>query len=348
MTRARDIADQQDNLGGAVPPVVAGKNAIINGGFDVWQRGTSFSVPTDYSTYTVDRFICYRGGLNSGATISRQSTNDTTNLPFIRYCLRYQRNSGNSQTGELTLLSAIETSDSIRFAGRTVTLSFYARAGANYSPTSNALVVRLDSGTGTDQSIATGFTGQTAVINNSATLTTTWQRFTYTGNVAATATQLGFYVFAQATGTAGANDWFEITGIQVETGSVATPFSRAGGTIAGELAACQRYYFRNQNPLVTNAQIGGIGFTFSSTAGVNSIPLPVAMRVVPTSLDYSGLRPYDITAGSVLTLTSASIAGDSTQTTGTYTYVLSSGTANRMIRIDASATTGYIGFSAEL
>jgi len=157
MTRSRDVADTQDNLGGAVAPFVAGKNAVINGGFDVWQRGTSFAVPTNYNSYTADRFVAYRSGLNTGATISRQLTNDTTNLPNIQYCLRYQRDSGNTATGDLALLNGCETANSIQFAGKVVSFSFYARAGANYSATSNLLQLRVDSGTGTDQNIGTGY-----------------------------------------------------------------------------------------------------------------------------------------------------------------------------------------------
>jgi hypothetical protein len=55
VTRARDVADTQDNLGGAVPPFVAGKNAIINGDMRVSQRGTSFTIAS--TAYTLDRFF---------------------------------------------------------------------------------------------------------------------------------------------------------------------------------------------------------------------------------------------------------------------------------------------------
>jgi len=133
------VADSSTSTGLRYTGTPSASNPLINSAFDVWQRGTSFAVPTNYTTYTADRYVAYRGGLNSGATISRQSTNDTTNLPFIRYCLRYQRDSGNTATGDLSLLSSMETSDSIRYAGRTITFSFYARAGANFSATSNAL-----------------------------------------------------------------------------------------------------------------------------------------------------------------------------------------------------------------
>jgi hypothetical protein len=273
MTRARDVADTQDNLGGAVAPFVAGKNAVINGGFDIWQRGTSFAVPQNYSTYTADRFVSYRGGLNAGATISRQLTNDTTNLPNIQYCLRYQRDSGNTATGDLALLNGCETANSIQFAGKVVSFSFYARAGANYSATSNLLQLRVDSGTGTDQSIGTGYTGQATLISASATLTTTWQRFTFTGTVPATAKEIGWYVFESPTGTAGANDYYEITGVQLEIGNVATPFSRAGGSIGGEFALCQRYYQRL-------GALYGYAFAPDSIQGtVSGAP----MRAMPTA-----------------------------------------------------------------
>jgi hypothetical protein len=139
----------------------------------------------------------------------------------------------------------METINSIPFAGKTVTMSFYARAGANYSAASNALNVYLISGTGTDQSRGSGnaYTGEAFPINaQTATLTTTWQRFTFTGTVGATATELAFYSFYTPSGTAGANDYFEMTGCQIDIGSVALPFRTYAATIQGELAACQRYY----------------------------------------------------------------------------------------------------------
>jgi hypothetical protein len=48
--------------------------------------------------------------------------------------------------------------------------------------------------------------------------------------------------YSEPTGTAGANDYFEVTGVQIDIGSVALPFRTNGGTIQGELSACQRYY----------------------------------------------------------------------------------------------------------
>jgi len=76
---------------------------------------------------------------------------------------------------------------------------------------------------------------------STAALTATWQRFTATATVSALATQLGVIFFSSPTGTAGANDYWEVTGVQIDLGSVALPFRTAYGTIAGELAACRRY-----------------------------------------------------------------------------------------------------------
>jgi hypothetical protein len=345
MTRSRDTADTQDNLGGAVAPFVAGKNAIINGGLDIWQRGTSFTSPAS-GTFTADRW----NSINTGAattTITRQTTSDTTNLPFIQYCIRYQRTSGQTNTGNLYLTYGMENSNSTPFIGKTVTVSFYARCGANFSPTSSVIQVRGISGTGTDQNINNGFTGNIDFISSTATLTTTWQRFTYTGTVSSSATQLGFYVFSAPTGTAGANDYYEVTGVQLELGAVATPFARAGGSIGGELSLCQRYYWKTANSAVTNANLGGNGFTYSTTAGAYWVNNPVAMRIVPSAVDAANLRVYDITGGAAYTAT-ATISTDSTTINGVINFAVTGATANRVVRLDANTTGGYLGFSAEL
>jgi hypothetical protein len=280
------------------------RNGIINGGFDIWQRGTSIANTASYTQYCTDRFQVNRGGLATGATISRQSSG----LTGIQYAARVQRDSGNSNTGAIYFLTALETADSYRFAGQTVTISFYARAGSNYSSASSALGVRLDYGTGTDQSMGTGFTGQTAVVTQTATLTTSWQRFTYTGTVSATATEIGFYSFYTPVGTASTNDYYEITGIQLEVGNKATPFIRAGGgAIEQELALCQRYY---NAPSLTPSAL--MIYSASSSGGFaanaySNYSFPVQMRTTPTVTFYA----HDGSAGQV-TLYVASVAIKST------------------------------------
>ena len=119
-------------------------NPILNSAMQIWQRGTSMVGST--TAFCADRWAAYRAA--AGSTFSRQVTNDTTNLPNIQYCVRVARDSGNTSTATLILAQGFETINSIPFAGKTVTLSFYARAGANL--TAN-LGVQFGSGTGTDQ-----------------------------------------------------------------------------------------------------------------------------------------------------------------------------------------------------
>jgi len=242
MARSRNTADTQTASGGPVSPGIAGKNAIINGGMDIWQRGTSVAASASTTPYTADRWQL-KNNASQAMTVSRQATNDTTNLPNIQYCARIQRNSGQTGTTVYYFANQFESVNSIPLAGKTVTLSFYARSGADFSPTSSLIGVTLYGGTGTDQNIITGsYTGGANIATQNSTLTTTWQRFTMPGTVPATVTEISVYFAATPTGTASTNDYMEVTGLQLELGSVATPFSRAGGTIQGELAACQRYY----------------------------------------------------------------------------------------------------------
>ena len=251
----------------------AGKNAIINGGMDIWQRGTSIAIPASSQYYTCDRFVV-NPGANAATTVSRQLTSDTTNLPNIQYCARVQRNSGQTGTTAQFFGGALESTNSIPFAGKQITLSFYARSGANFSAASNILSYHIFTGTGTDQALFS-FTGQVDNALN-ATLTTTWQKFTQTITVPTAATQLATAFGFVPTGTAGANDYFEITGVQLELGSTATTFSRAGGSIGGELALCQRYYVQSYSgDSITTAN-------YTSTNAYGVFRFPVTMRTTPT------------------------------------------------------------------
>jgi hypothetical protein len=233
------IQTQLDSKLTATTATTSNRNAVINGAMNVWQRGTSF---TSMGAYTADRWYAEGG---ASRTVTRQVTGDTTNLPNIQYCLRYQRNSGNTSTAVMVISQSMETVNSIRFAGKTVTYSFYARKGANYSGASNALTAYLVSGTGTDQNQRSGYTTQTLPIQQNATLTTTWQRFSFTATVSTAATELAVLLEYVPVGTAGVNDYFEATGFQLEQGAVATPFEHEDyGTT---LAKCQRYYESGQS-----------------------------------------------------------------------------------------------------
>ena len=325
------------------------KNGVINSAFDIWQRGTSVSLAASTSianSYTADRFQMPTNA-NQACTVSRQATNDTTNLPNIQYCARFQRNSGQTGTGTLNPSYNLESADSIPFAGKQITFSFYARAGANYSNAGGTLRNFVVTGTGTDQNLQNGYTGQATLINNNVTLTTTWQRFTVTATVSSSATQIGFYFQWIPTGTAGAADYFEITGIQLEAGNQASPFTRAGGTIQGELGACQRYYWRSN--AAGAFSVLGMGGTWASTASNNQIALPVEMRVYPTSVDFSTLRILDITGSAAYAVSAVSLSGNATRTLPSVDCTISGATANRVTQLQTNnSSAGYIGFSAEL
>jgi hypothetical protein len=318
------------------------KNRVLNSNFSVWQRGTS--VAGSGTAFIADRWQAYRG--TTGSTFSRQATNDTTNLPFIQYCIRAQRDSGNTSTTPYSNGQNFESVNSIPLAGKTVVLSFYARAGANYSSASGALEVNLATGTGTDQNIYTGLTGRANPILQNATLTTTWQRFTYSATLATTATQVAMSFAATPVGTAGANDYFEITGVQLEAANSVSNYAPNGATYAAELAACRYYYKRNTS---TNGYgvILPVGSAASTTAAVLTFT-DGPMRINPTSVDFATNFLDD--GGGVTAVTNITMNGASSASVPVLTVTVASGlTAFRPYRLTVNAgAAGYIGVSAEL
>jgi hypothetical protein len=301
-------------------------NPVLNSAFQVAQRGTSIAF-NSRAGYGLDRWYVFS---NPSSTISQQPTGDTTNLPFIQYCMRVQRNSGSADATPIDISQPFETLNSVAYAGKTVTLSFYARAGADYSPTSNALAVKLYSGTGVDQNIYVTYTGGLTPINQTATLTTTWQRFSYTATLNSNVTELQPQFVSNCSGTAGANDYYEITGVQLEVGSVATPFKTNGGTIQGELAACQRYCWSVTSGAIDRTISQG-GY-YNSTTFVSTVAFPVTMRTTPSATIVNGTNYWVIYA-------------NNTQDTGDNASVGGAGlnAANFEISGNVSGTTGHSG-----
>jgi hypothetical protein len=311
---------------------------------DIWQRGTSFALASgSTTTYAADRWQPTRGA--TGSTFSRQTVSDSTNLPTIQYALRCQRDSGNTSTIDYAIRQSVETANAVPYAGRTVTLSWYARAGANYSATSSLLNYQLQTGTGTDQNNVGGYTGSVNALNSTITLTTTWQRFAATVTLASTATEFAVIYYSNPTGTAGANDWFEVTGVQMDLGtytaSTAPAFRRSQGTIQGELAACQRY-FEILDTVTQNDWVGDYYSIFNIYA---PIFWKVTKRNTPT-LTLPSVGSFIIwNAGA--SLTPSSVGTDTLTTNGGSIYgVTSARTAGSAGRFRLGSNT--ISVSAEL
>ena len=337
------VADSSTSTGLRWTGTPSASNPVINSAMQVWQRGTSMAGST--TAFCADRWNAWRAA--GGSTFSRQATGDTTNLPFIQYCTRVQRDSGTTGTGVIIINQNFETVNSIPFAGKTVTMSFYARAGANYSMASSNILSQLSTGTGTDQTYVTGgYTGEVTLISQNSTLTTTWQRFTYTATVASNVTEMSMQWRFTPVGTAGAADYFEITGVQLDIGSVALPFRTYAATIQGELAACQRYYYRH---IDGNNQAIGVGANYSAGEIDIFIQFPVTMRGTPSLVISNGTDFYRA-YWAASTDTFDAFVINLAHSRGTFIYsttgtAVSSGMPSYVLSNNASAS---IAFNAEL
>jgi len=252
-------------------------NLLINGNFAVNQRG---GVNTTINTYALDRWRSYGGPL--GFTISQQNNISNGSLTSSKYAIRVARNSGNSQTNNTGIAQGVETLSCQGIAGTQMTLSFFARKGADFS--SNVLKYIIFFGQGIDQN-PVGMTSQTSS-SSDATLATTFTKYTKTVTVPANTSQITVAFAFDPIGTAGSNDWFEIAECQLERGSVASTFVHRLHN--DELLLCKRYFqiIKGNSDLV----MFGSGRASGTSNALVPVQLAVPLRASPTisSTNYSG------------------------------------------------------------
>ena len=219
------------------------RNRIINGAMQIWQRGNTItSQGNGQNDYTADRWAI--GHNNSHmAEVNRSNGTDAG----FEYCARVQRDSGNSQTDQMRFHTALERKDVIPLRGHFLTISYYARKGADYSEANSKITgVRIATGENADgdPNLYSGghWTNATTLLTGTPTLTTSWQRFSHvTINPVSSAANSMLIEFRHTpVGTAGGDDWYEITGIQLEIGNVPTPFEHR--TYTEDIQRCRRYF----------------------------------------------------------------------------------------------------------
>ena len=236
MSKARDIAD--------VGAIVGRKNLIINGGFDVWQRGTSFSHTAITDSYTADRWL----HANNGTTSTTIQAWDIINSEKITTVV--------AESVGYTYNALIQRLEGLRkLQGKTLTLSFWVKS--NVGTESQYIEFR--------DSIGNVVTEKTF----SVTYTGSWQYVTHTFDVPTDVLYDNDLSWFNVSFYGG--DSLALANVQLELGSQATDFEyRSYGE---ELSLCLRYYQKGRSSVYDSAD---------NATRYGSDNFVVPMRATPT------------------------------------------------------------------
>ena len=364
------VADSSTSTGLRYNPFqAAGKNRIINGAMIIDQRnaGAAVTVNANAVFYQVDRFSAV--GETADGVFTLQQSTSTPPAGLINY-VRATVTTADASIGasqRYFFRQSIEANQLYDFglgtsAAKTFTLSFYVRSSLTGTFSGS---MRSSSG------------GRSYVFSYTINAANTWERksITLTGDTTGTwgtgvntGIILSWSLGAGSTLSTTANTWtagnffgetgasnviatlnatWDVTGVQLELGSVATEFTLAGATIQGELAACQRYYFRRSGgslQMVANSAVA-----YNSTISSAYIQPPQVMRTTPTSFDAAniGYVPYD--EAGPYSLSSLILNGSrSTESLINIYGTVSGVTAGRFGSWAGTGAGAYLGFSAEL
>lgn len=327
------------------------RNAIINGAFDIWQRGTG----TFVSGFSADRWFTNVNG--STTVISRQSFTLGNSISgyeptyFLRHVVTSVAAAGN-------FIDFNQTIESVRsFAGQTITTSFWAKADANKN-----ISISFHQFFGTGGSPSATVDIPVGLIS----LTTSWQKFVVTTAISSISGKtigtnnddylsLRFWFDAGSTFNTIASSLgqqsgtFDLWGIQVESGLTDTPLERR--PIGTELALCQRYYYRQNSSAA--GDILAQGQAYGTTNWFAAVTFPVTMRKKPTAIDVTATpgdyNVYTAVAGTVAVATGPFFSSASTNSMGYVNGTTASGlVAGNATQLSAAGTAAYIGFTAEL
>ena len=273
----------------------------INGDMSVWQRGTSFTGLSSGNPLSADRM--YFKITSSGTwTLTRES--DAPAGTGFTYSLKALCTSADSSANQLRLYHTFEGQDVTQLAygtssAKSLAVSFWVKSNV----------------TGTySSSLESHITGRQASLNFTVDSAGTWEKkeLIFGGDSASaiTATNgsgitMSIWLGSLASlGTGGttngqwvtdssytrlngggnvylgdtANNYLQITGLQIESGDTATDFEHR--SYGEELAACQRYYYQFDAPGAGSKF--GSGWASSTTVGMLDLGLPVTMRANPS------------------------------------------------------------------
>jgi hypothetical protein len=349
---------------------VTNRNLIYNGAMQVAQRGTSTASITAGGYYTADRWF---HAITTMGTWTDTIENDAPTGSGFRKSLKILCTTADAApaAGDLLFVDQrLEGQDVQRIrkgtsSAQQLTLSFWVKSNVtgtyvlNLLDNDNSRVVGAQytiSASGTWEKKTITFPADTtgAFDNDNAaslrpiwflgagtnftsgTLNTTW----------ASATDANRAV-GQTNLAAATNNYWQITGVQLEVGDTATEFEFK--SFGEELRECQRYYWRN-----TPGSIFGhhpMGGGISTTSQAFNFQSKVSMRATPTAVEFANIEVEKLGVGAnavtALTLQTAFSGVNITRVDTTLaTSTINAGEA--VFLRNANNTGGYVAISAEL
>lgn len=363
--------DSSGNVTGALP--APNRNLLYNGAMAISQRGTSTTGLTNTATYnTADRW--WFVSATTFGTQTQDIQNDAPTGSGFRRSFRVLTTTAQASPAAgdaLYVAQLLEGQDLQRIrkgtsSAQKLTLSFWVKS--NVTGTYIAELADLDN----TRRVSASY---------SISASATWERKTITfpadvtgafDNDNAASLQVFFWLGAGSNFTGGSplqttwgtatntratgqtnlasatNNYWQITGVQLETGDVATDFEFK--SYGQELRECQRYYYR-----ITSQSGGffGLGMCFSTTTAGANVPFPVTMRVAPAALEQSGTAAhYAVWNSSGNQVTNSAVptysAVTSNQTAWVSLTVASGLTAGNATGFYSVNTSAYVAWSAEL
>jgi len=305
-----------------IPAAAAGRNLIINGNMEIAQRGTTASVASGggQQTFGADRFWTDNWNWSAGSNLTvSQDTSAPTGFHRSYKIATGATGLTYGSGGRTSIVYRVEGFDiSPNYTGNVV-LSFWVRS--SITGTYNLFLENADFGSSTTTrahtpeytiSVADTWEKKTVIIAMAtATASGAWSTTNTIGlgiswMLGAHANRTGdSYKAAWTTYSAitpqtttgvnwatNANATFHLSGVQLEAGSVVTPFEQRH--VAAELALCQRYYaktfpFATAPAQNTASDLGAIwgGPSVTDVAFITTWVFPVRMRVAPTLTTFS-------------------------------------------------------------
>jgi len=361
MTISRELAEFATGYGAG--SFAVGRNRLINSDMRIDQRNAGASATAGAATYTLDRWIAYDSS-DAVFTVQQDSsapagfvnsakitiTTADASIAASQYNYFAQRiegfnvadlNWGSANAKTVTLSFWVRSSVTGTFGGALVN-SAYNRS----YPFTYAISV---ADTWEQKSVTiSGDTSGTWLTTNGIGIQVLFDLGTGTNNTGTAgawvgAGNIGADSTIQLANTLNAT-WY-ITGVQLEEGTVATPFERR--SYGQELALCQRYYYRlKAGSSYANA---GVGRAYSTTNGQAIVAMPVSMRAAPTSTGYSALTDWNAAqaSGNITAMSPAShYSLDYRQISIDITATMNTG---QTVILNANNTTNaWIEWSAEL